>query len=51
MTVTIGRREQASGLFYAPGRADTRLSLGFAPYFHWSVLYDAGARAIGLKPR
>ncbi|WP_419808119.1 hypothetical protein [Sphingomonas sp.] len=51
MTVTIGRRDEASALLYAPGGAETRLSLGFAPYFHWSVLYDADAHQIGLKPR
>ncbi|WP_425229739.1 hypothetical protein [Sphingomonas sp.] len=51
MAVTIGRRDQASALLYAPGGGDTRLSLGFAPYFHWSVLYDAAAHQIGLKAR
>ena len=51
MTVTIGRRDQASALLYAGGAGDTRLSFGFAPYFHWSVLYDAVARQIGLRPR
>ena len=51
MAVTIGRRDQASGLLYASGANATRLSFGFAPYFHWSVLYDADARQIGLKVR
>ena len=51
MAVTIGRRDQASGLIYARGGGDVRLSLGFAPYFHWSVLYDADRRQIGVKPR
>lgn len=51
MAVTIGRRDQASGLRYAPGGPDTRLSLGFAPYYHWSVLYDAEHHRIGFKPR
>lgn len=49
--LTIGRRDQASALLYAPGGPETRLSFGFAPYFHWSVLYDAEHHAIGLKPR
>ncbi|WP_375391753.1 hypothetical protein [uncultured Sphingomonas sp.] len=31
MAVTIGRRDQASGLFGAPGSVDTRLSLGLPP--------------------
>ncbi len=51
MAVAIGRRDQASGLIYVPGGGDTRLSLGFAPYYHWSVLYDADQGAIGLKAR
>ncbi|WP_267382364.1 MULTISPECIES: hypothetical protein [unclassified Sphingomonas] len=51
ITVTIGRRDQASGLFYARRDGDTRLSLGFAPYFRWSVLYDTDEREVGVKPR
>ena len=51
MTVTIGRRDEASALLHEPGGPDTRLSLGFAPYFHWSVLYDAERHQIGVKPR
>ncbi len=51
MTVTIGRRDQASGLLYVRAATGTRLSFGFAPYFHWSVLYDADAHQIGLKAR
>lgn len=51
MAVTIGRRDQASALLYVPGSADTRLSLGFAPYFQWSVLYDNEHHQIGLKRR
>jgi hypothetical protein len=49
--VIIGRRDQASGLMYAPRRADKRVSLGFAPYFVWSVLYDADRNQIGVKAR
>lgn len=51
MTVTIGRRDEASALLPEPGGAETRLSLGLAPYFHWSVLYDAEHRQIGVKTR
>lgn len=51
MTVAIGRRDQASGLQGVRTGSDTRLSLGFAPYYHWSVLYDAEHHRIGLKPR
>ena len=51
MRVTIGRRDQASALHYVPAGVDTRLSFGFAPYYHWSVLYDAEHHRIGLKPR
>ena len=51
MGVSIGRRDQASGLQYVRGGSDTRRSLGFAPYFHWSVLYDADHHRVGVKPR
>ena len=53
MSLVIGRREQASGMFMQPGseRGEPRISLGLAPYFHWSVLYDAEHHEIGLKPR
>lgn len=53
MPVEIGRRDQASAMFYAPtpGATPPRLSLGLAPYFHWSVLYDADRHQIGLAPR
>ena len=49
--VIIGRRDQASALIYAAGGDETQLSLGLAPYFHWSVLYDADRHEIGLKAR
>lgn len=51
--VVIGRRDQASGMFAAPPRANggLSLSLGLAPYLHWSVLYDADTRRIGLADR
>jgi hypothetical protein len=53
MDVIAGRRDQASGIFYEPTPAvpQVRLSLGLAPYFHWSVLYDADRKQIGLRPR
>jgi hypothetical protein len=51
MAVIIGRRDQASGMLHAPGGADTRLSLGLAPFFRWSVLYDADKHQIGVKLR
>lgn len=51
MTVAVGRRDEASALLHEPGGPETRLSLGIAPYFHWSVLYDAEHRQIGIKPR
>ena len=51
MEVTIGRRDQAGALLYIPGTADTRLSLCFAPYFKWLVLYDNEHHQIGLKRR
>lgn len=53
MAVVIGRRDQASGMFYSPAAniAAARLSLGLAPYFHWAVLYDAGRHSIGVKAR
>ncbi len=43
MTVEIGRREQGSGMMVVPrpDAAQPRISLGIAPYFRWSVLYDA----------
>jgi hypothetical protein len=50
--VQIGRRDQASGLFYiSSSDAKPRLSFGLAPYFRWSVLYDAGKHEIGVKDR
>ena len=51
MNVTIGRRDQARVLIAAPGGADTRLSLGFAPYFQWYVLYDSEHHRVGVRPR
>lgn len=52
--VTIGRRDQASGMFAYPRRAGsdtTTLNLGLAPFLHWSVLFDADARRIGVVDR
>lgn len=52
--VTIGRRDQASGMFAFPRRAGgdrTTLNLGLAPFFRWSVLFDADARRIGVAER
>ena len=51
MAVTIGRRDQASALLYVASTNGTQLAFGFAPYFHWSVLYDADAHQVGLKAR
>lgn len=53
MMIEAGRRDQASAMLHAPAAAGSaqRLSLGLAPYFHWSVLYDAERRQIGLKTR
>ncbi len=53
MTVEIGRRDQGSGMMIVP-RLDAqqpRISLGIAPYFRWSVLYDARRHQIGLRER
>jgi hypothetical protein len=52
--VTIGLREQASGMFAAPYRGGSRtitLNLGLAPFFHWRVLFDAQARTLGVAER
>ncbi len=53
MPVTIGRRDQASGMRLYPARQPGELSLSFgiAPYLHWSIFYDAGARRIGVAER
>ena len=53
MQVTVGRRDQGSAMRIVPNAEATvpRISLGLAPYFHWSVLYDATARQIGLRDR
>jgi hypothetical protein len=54
MPIVIGRRELGSGMFIQPGseqRREPLLSLGIAPYFHWSVLYDAAEHRIGLRER
>lgn len=51
--IEIGRRDQATAMLAVP-RPDarrTQLSFGLAPYFIWSVLYDADRHEIGLKPR
>jgi hypothetical protein len=34
-----------------PRRPDTAIFPGLSPYFAFSVLYDPGRGAIGLKPR
>lgn len=49
----VGRRDQASRLTVEQqsGPAQPRLFFGIAPYFRWSVLYDADAHTIALKPR
>jgi len=51
--IIIGRRDQASRLTFDenPHFSQTQLFFGLAPYFAWSVLYDPGARTIGLKAR
>ena len=53
MPVVIGRRDQAAGMRLYPARrpGELSLSLGIAPYFHWSVLYDAEHRRFGLADR
>jgi len=53
MSLVIGRRELASGMFMQAGALNRppMISLGLAPYFHWSVLYDAERHEIGLKAR
>ena len=53
MPLVIGRRDLASAMMMQPGARDRppMISLGIAPYFHWSVLYDAGAHEIGLRER
>lgn len=53
MQVETGRRDQASSfeLDRRPDAGGPRLFFGSAPYFRWSVLYDADAHTIGLKPR
>lgn len=53
MPVVIGRRDQAAGMRLYPSRrpGELSLSLGIAPYFHWSVLYDADKHRFGLADR
>lgn len=53
MPLVIGRRDLASGMMIQPGARDRppMISLGLAPYFHWSVLYDADTHEIGLRGR
>lgn len=53
MPVTIGRRDQASAMRLYPARqpGQISLSLGIAPYFHWSILYDADKRRFGVADR
>jgi len=53
MPLVIGRRDLASAMMIQPGAQGRppMISLGLAPYFHWSVLYDADAHQIGLRER
>jgi hypothetical protein len=53
MHVVIGRRDQASGMrLYPPSETGgLTLSLGIAPYFHWSVLYSAADHRLGVAER
>lgn len=51
--MTVGLRDQGTRLTY---RQEARvfgvvIYAGIAPYFAWSVLYDARRQMIGLKPR
>ncbi len=51
--LTVGLRDQGTRLTY---RRETRVDgvviyAGAAPYFAYSVLYDAGRQTIGLKAR
>ena len=51
--LVTGRRDQASRLILGTvtDAAQPRLFFGVAPYLRWSVLYDADAHTIGLRPR
>ena len=51
--LVTGRRDQASNLVVSrpEGREQPSMHLGIAPYWRWSVLYDADAHRIGFKPR
>ena len=51
--LVTGQRDQASRLTLEQGPDSTqpKLFFGVAPYWRWSVLYDADAHTIGLKPR
>lgn len=53
MPIQIGRRDEATAMFVVvrPGVNPPRISFGIAPYFRWSVLYDASAREIGIRER
>ena len=49
----LGSRDAATRLAWRTEPAAPRPSIfaGAAPYFAWSVLYDARRQRIGLKPR
>ena len=51
--LVTGRRDEASRLILGQvvDAQQPRLLFGVAPYFRWSVLYDADAQTIGLRPR
>ena len=51
--LTLGSREAATRLVWRrePRAPRPVIFAGVAPYFAWSVLYDARAQRIGLKPR
>jgi hypothetical protein len=50
---TLGSRDAATRIVWRsePGAPRPSVFAGVAPYFAWSVLYDARRQAIGLKPR
>ncbi len=51
--VATERRDQGSHLSFEqhPDAGSPRLFLGVAPYYRFSLLYDADAHTIGFKPR
>lgn len=53
MSIVVGDRRSATMVRARPARPDAKssMSFGVAPYMHWSILYDARDRLLGVAER